>query len=96
MRMITAFERKEHFRKKDVSIETLSKSMTMDKIDVLGYVSDGEDESQTLCRITMKIDDFTFPVLGCYPVRKGEPAWDHLNDKDQTKLVDALRAKWIR
>ncbi len=96
MRMITAFERKEHFRKKDTSIEGLSKSIAMDRIDVLGYVNDGEGVAQALCRITMKIDDFTFPVFGCYPVRKGEPAWDHLNDKDKTKLVDALRAKWSR
>ena len=94
--MITAFERKKHFRQKNVSIERLSKSMTMDKIDVLGFVNDGEDVAQVLCRITMKIDDFDFPVFGCYPVRKGEPAWDHLNDKDKNELVKALRSKWSR
>jgi hypothetical protein len=62
----------------------------------LGHVKDSENLAHVLCRITMKIDDFSFPVFGCYPVRKGEPAWDHLNDKDKAKLVDALRAKWSR
>jgi hypothetical protein len=94
MRMITGFERKEHLRKKSVPIERLPNSMTMEKIDVLGYVNDGEDLAQVLCRITMNIDDFDFPVFGCYPVRSGEPAWHHLNDKDQRELVKDLRSKW--
>lgn len=94
MRLISALERKKHFDKKGVSVEQLSESMTMDTIDVLGHVADGEDTAQVLCRVTMKIDDFSFPILGCYPVRRGETAWDHLEDNDKTKLVDALRAKW--
>jgi hypothetical protein len=92
MRLVSAFQRKQHFR--DKPGELLSKPMTMDKIEALGYVNDGEDAAQVLCRITMKIDDFAFPVFGCYPVRTDEPAWDHLNDKDKTKLIEALRAKW--
>lgn len=96
MRTITAFERKEHFRKKGLPIERLSKSMSMKTIDVVGHVNDGEDLAQVLCRVTMKLDDYTFPVFGCYPVRRSEPAWNHLNDEDKTMLVDALRSKWTR
>ena len=86
-----AFEQKEYFRK--AAVEGPG-SMTMDKIDVLGIVEDGEDLVQWLCRITMKIGDFESPVFGCYPVRKGESAWEHLNDKDKKELVKALRSKW--
>jgi hypothetical protein len=93
-RIMTAFERKEHFRKKNVAIESIAQRMTMGKITPIGYVKDGDDVAQLLCRTEMKIDDFTFPVCACYPVRKGEPAWTHLDDKDTTKLVAALRAKW--
>jgi hypothetical protein len=96
MRMITAFERKEHFRRKNVPIDELPKKMAISNIEVLGYVSDGDDLAQVLCRITMKTDDYIFPVLGCYPVRNGEPAWEHLNDADKTELVESLRVKWTR
>jgi hypothetical protein len=93
--VITAFDRVEHFRKKNVAIETVPTKMTMDEIAVIGYVKDGDDVAQALCRIKMKIDDFSFPVFGCYPVRRDEPAWNRLDDKDKTTLVDALRAKWV-
>jgi len=95
LRVIAAFERKEYFRKKNVAIENIQKRMTMDQIAVIGHVKDGDDVAQVLCRIKMKIDDFSFSIFGCYPVRKGEPAWNHLDDKDKTKLVYALRAKWV-
>lgn len=95
MRVIIGFQRKEHFRKKDVRIEDLVQKPKLDKIDAIGYVKDGDDLAQVLCRINMKIDDFDFPVFACYPVRNGEPAWSHLNDRDKTKLVEALRAKWV-
>ncbi|WP_157609904.1 hypothetical protein [Roseimaritima ulvae] len=94
MRMITAFERTQHFRDKALSIETLSTSIKMDKIDVLGHVNDGEDLAHALCRTEMKMEDFSFSVFACYPVRKGEPAWELLNADDKTELVDALREKW--
>ncbi len=96
MRMITEFKRKRHFRKKNASAEKVLKSMTMDRIEVIGFVKDGEDLAQILCRVTVKMDDFNFPILGCYPVRKGEPAWDHLSDNDKTELIKDLRAKWSR
>jgi hypothetical protein len=96
LRMISQFEQIEHFRKKNIPVEELAKKTTIDQISVVGYVNDDDDTAQVLCRIRGTIDDFSFPILGCYPVRKGEPAWDHLNDKDKAKLADALRAKWTR
>lgn len=94
LRMVSAFERKEHFREKALSGQNLAAAVKMDKVDVLGHVPDGEDTAQVLCRVWMKLDDFSFPVFGCYPVRKDEPAWKHLDDEDTELLVEALRAKW--
>lgn len=94
MRVISAFQRMEHFRKKGVPIDELLQEPKLEKIDVIGYVKDGDDLAQVLCRINMKINDFDIPVFGCYPVRNGEVAWNHLDDSDKTKLIEALRAKW--
>ena len=96
MSMIAGFERKEHFRKKNVSVESILQGASMDKIDVIGYVNDGEDTAQVLCRVHGQIDDYDFAVLGCYPVHNDEPAWKHLDNQDETNLADALRAKWNR
>ena len=94
-RMITAFAQLQHFRLKNPEdIKNLGARTKMDEIVVIGHVKDGKDVAQVLCRSKAKIDDFSFSVFGCYPVRKGEPAWNHLDDKDKTQLVDAIRAKW--
>jgi hypothetical protein len=95
-RLMTAFERAEHFRKKKLAIEDIPTKVRMEEIKVIGHVKDGDGLAQVLCRIKARIDDFTFLGLGCYPIREGEPAWNHLADKDKTKLVEALRAKWAQ
>ena len=95
-RMITAFEQLQHFRLKNPEdFENLGARTKIGKIAVIGHVMDGEDVAQVLCRSEAKIDDFSFSVFGCYPVRKGEPGWNHLDDKDKTQLADAIRAKWV-
>ncbi len=94
VRVITAFEQKQHFRKKNPTFEDVLRKTTIGKIEVIGYVKDGDDTAQVLCRIETKIEDFDFPMFKCYPVRKDEPAWNHLSDSDKTKLVEALRSKW--
>lgn len=95
MRMITAFRQKEQIRKNAGAAEGGLKP-EIDQINVIGHVQDGDGLAQVLCRIQMKTGALDFSILGCYPVRESEPAWKHLNDKDQTKLVDALRSKWVR
>ncbi len=95
LRLISTIARKSHFLEKDLSIKDMRQSAKMGQIEVFGHVHDGET-SQVLCRITMTIDDFTFPVFGCYPVREGEPAWEHLHDEDDQELVETLRAKWSK
>ncbi len=94
MRVITAFEQKEHFRKKIPEIEDVFRKSSINAIEAIGYVKDGDDTAQVLCRFVTRIEDFDIPMIKCYPVRKGEPAWSHLNDKDKSKLVEALRSKW--
>jgi hypothetical protein len=94
MRTLTAFEQKERFRKQNLTFEEVIRKAAIGKIDVIGHVQDGADTAQVLCRFNMKIEDFDLPMFKCYPVRKGEPAWDHLNDSNKIKLVEALRSKW--
>jgi len=93
-RLMMTFDQREHFRKKNLAIDEIQKKIKMDEIAVIGSVKDGDDARQVLCRIKGKFDDFSFQVLGCYPVRKGEPGWSHLDDKDPKRLIEALRAKW--
>jgi DNA-binding beta-propeller fold protein YncE len=94
-RLMVTFDQREHFRKKNLAIDEIQKKIKMDEIVVIGSVKDGNDVRQVLCRIKFRFEDFSFQVLGCYPVRKGEPAWDRLDDKDHTRLAEALRAKWF-
>ena len=94
MRLITAFEQRAHFRGKGLDPDRVRAQMKLDKIDVIGHVADGEDTAQVLCRIEGHVDDFKLPICACYPVRKGEPAWELLKSDDESKLIDALRAKW--
>ncbi len=61
---------------------------------VLGYVPDGKDHVQALCRIQVQVAGIPFEELSCFSVYKGELAWDHLDDKDQTELIAALRERW--
>ncbi|MEW4565631.1 hypothetical protein AB1K70_24125 [Bremerella sp. JC770] len=61
---------------------------------VLGYVDDGKDHVQALCRIQVQVAGVPFEELSCFSVYKGEMAWDHLDDKDQTELIEALRERW--
>lgn len=61
---------------------------------VLGYVPDGKDHVQALCRIEVQVAGIPFEELSCFSVFKGELAWDHLDDKDQTELIAALRERW--
>ncbi|PQO40815.1 hypothetical protein C5Y96_01180 [Blastopirellula marina] len=61
---------------------------------VLGYVPDGNDHVHALCRVQVKVAGITFEDLILHPVYKGELAWDHLDDKDQTELIAALRERW--
>jgi hypothetical protein len=94
MRVITAFELKAHFEKKKIQPLDIPQKLKMDSLHVVGQVIEDNNTAHVLCRVTMKIDSFSFQSLGCYPVQLGEPAWGHLSSKDKTKLADALRAKW--
>jgi len=69
-------------------------SSTFESAQVLGYVPDGKDHVQALCRIQVEVAGIFFEEMSCFPVYKGELAWDHLDDKDQTELIAALRERW--
>ncbi len=94
MRMMTAFRQLEYIGNQELLLDALAQNMTIEKVDALGHVLDGEGVAQVLCRVNMKLKDLAFPIFGCYPVRKGDPAWEHLDDEDKTELVKAMREKW--
>ncbi len=94
MRMMLAVTQKERIRKENLSAQDVSALMKMGKIQVIGHVPDGDKKAHVLARVSMKFGEASFPMLGCYPVRQGEPAWDHLTDKDKSALTAALREKW--
>ncbi len=94
LRMITAFERMEHFRKRQIEEAAVSFDAQTDKIHVIGHVRDGDEAAYVLCRARVRVHDFTSSVLGCYPVRVGQPAWDLLDGHHENQLAEALRAKW--
>lgn len=92
--MIETFARKTHVREKGWTLEEVAEKTKIDQVEVVGHVMEDELTAQVLCRIKMKFDDMSYSLLACYPVRKGEPAWDRLGDKDRAKLAEALQSKW--
>jgi hypothetical protein len=94
LRLVAAFEQKAHFRAKGLKPEQLPQKVKLDKVDVIGHVPDGDGVAQVLCRGETSIEDFKIPFFACYPVRKGEPAWNWLKADDEAELIKVLRAKW--
>ncbi len=94
LQMMEAFERKSLYKRKGWTQAEIAQKTKIDQVEVVGHVMDGEVTAQVLCRVKMKTDDIGYSLFACYPVREGEPAWDHLGDKDRTKLAEALLSKW--
>lgn len=81
-------------KKDDVLSGVANQEMKLSNLRVLGHVADGEDRAQVLCRVEMETSGLKINILGCYPVSKGETAWEHRNDKDTEALAAALKQKW--
>lgn len=92
LKMIQNFKMIEHFDGNLAAAAGLRPEIK--RVDVVGHVMDGDELAQVLCRGTMQMNDFEIAVLGCYPVKKGEEAWEHLNDADSTKLAKAMKDNW--
>ena len=93
LKMIQNFKMLEHFEG-NLALAVAATRPEINTVDVVGHVMDGEEVAQVLCRSTMKMDEFKIATLGCYPVRKGEVAWEHLNDSDSTELAKAMKDNW--
>ena len=93
LKMIQNFKMLEHFEG-NLALAVAATRPEINTVDVVGHVMDGEEVAQVLCRSTMKMDEFELATFGCYPVRKGEVAWEHLNDSDSTELAKAMKDNW--
>ncbi|WP_425616274.1 hypothetical protein NA78x_006217 [Anatilimnocola sp. NA78] len=94
--LVKAIEQKEAILKKGLKPEEVLSQFKIEKLVVLGHVPDSEERVQVLARTHGKFGDFETVTLGCYPVTKADPAWQHLADKDKTKLNEALQKQWVK
>ena len=83
-----------HMQKQNVAVEDIADKVKVSLEDVLGYVADGEGLVQLLCINKVNVDDFSYSFRAFYPIRTSDDAWAHLDDEDNSTLLESLRTKW--
>ena len=93
-KVMNGFDLRMHMQKQNVAVEDIADKVKVSLEDVLGYVDDGEGLVQLLCINKVEVDDFAYTFRAFYPIRTSDEAWAHLDDEDNSLLLESLRTKW--